>query len=269
MTFVSRPHSPLANKPTAADKQKANGDRYNASAQLQAQHDESLKPTARHNGGGTSRTEYDNISKHIEPLIRPFEQRLSHFIDSRIQVLEDLVVRKHEVHMNRAAVHSHYFDDLDEWLQHTGYHDEAMRKRELKQARKLAELDAQRAELIAQMERGSNLSRSRSVRAQSARPSEPSTGLKPPSVNATAPPPNSMGPPPLPSPKVPGPVPEQNDDETVCKGTKRPIEAPLPGEMPADKIQRIETTHEARNETPVEKRVTAPRQQKPNAVDTR
>ncbi|KAJ9666662.1 hypothetical protein H2201_003321 [Coniosporium apollinis] len=50
-----------------------------------------------------------------------------------------------------------------------------------------------------------------------------------------------MAPPPLPSPKATRPSTDKNGDNNVRQGTKRPSEASLHEQMPADKVQRIDT----------------------------
>ncbi|EON69044.1 hypothetical protein W97_08357 [Coniosporium apollinis CBS 100218] len=77
-----------------------------------------------------------------------------------------------------------------------------------------------------------------------------------------------MGPPPLPSPKATRPSMEKNGDNNVRQGTKRPSETSLHDQMPADKVQRIETSRETRNEAPEKKALTAPQRQELKAVDT-
>ncbi|KAF2104349.1 hypothetical protein NA57DRAFT_70559 [Rhizodiscina lignyota] len=51
-----------------------------------------------------------------------------------------------------AARHSHHFDDLDEWLEITGYHDRQYRERYIRRHRALAELEARRAEIEAEFD---------------------------------------------------------------------------------------------------------------------
>lgn len=215
-----------------------------------------------------SRLEYEDIAKHIEPLMRSMEERIGQLIDSRLHDLEDVVAKRSNEDVRQAAGRSHYFDDLDEWLDHTGYHDEATRKRELEQARKLAALDAQRAELIAQMERDGHLARSRSVRPQSVKQSEPLTPMKSPGPNTAVPSSTAMAPPPLPLPKEIRPSTEKNGDN-VRQGTKRAGEAPPREQMPADKVQRTETARETRIEASDKRTLTAPQPQEPRAVHTR
>lgn len=94
-----------------------------------------------------------------------------------------------------------YIEDLDEWLQMTGYHDRPYRKKALARHRKLIALDLQRAELEreAQVE---HEERSHLARAQSVMPRE---SIETPSVRSVLSPRNirtssisSMPPPPLP-----------------------------------------------------------------------
>ncbi|KAJ9635145.1 hypothetical protein H2199_008631 [Coniosporium tulheliwenetii] len=266
---MQKPRSPSLREPVGANIEKANDSHYNHSNRPNNYSDETLGSTARHNEGESSRVEYDDITKHIEPLMRSMEQRLGHLIDSRLQGLEELVARRSNEGVRQSASHSHYFDDLDEWLDHTGYHDEATRKRELEQARKLAALDAQRAELIAQMGRDSHLTRSKSVRGQSVKQPELLTPIKSPNLNAAAPSSAAMAPPPLPLPKATRPSTDKNGDNNVRQGTKRPSEASLHEQMPADKVQRIDTPRETRNEAPEKRTLTAPQPQELKAVHTR
>ncbi len=94
-----------------------------------------------------------------------------------------------------------YIEDLDEWLQMTGYHDRPYRKKALARHRKLIALDLQRAELEreAQVE---HEERSHLARAQSIMPRE---SIETPSVRSVLSPRNvrtssifAMPPPPLP-----------------------------------------------------------------------
>lgn len=94
-----------------------------------------------------------------------------------------------------------YIEDLDEWLQMTGYHDRPYRKKALARHRKLIALDLQRAKLEreAQVE---HEERSHLARAQSVMPRE---SIETPSVRSVLSPRNirtssifSMPPPPLP-----------------------------------------------------------------------
>ncbi|MCJ1341180.1 hypothetical protein MMC09_006476 [Bachmanniomyces sp. S44760] len=60
-----------------------------------------------------------------------------------------------------------YFADIDDWLEITGYHDQAYRKKALSRHRKLIELDKQRAELEREaqmdMEERSHIARAQSI----------------------------------------------------------------------------------------------------------
>ncbi|MCJ1408006.1 hypothetical protein MMC19_002079 [Ptychographa xylographoides] len=92
-----------------------------------------------------------------------------------------------------------YFADADDWLEMTGYHDRAYRKKALTRHRKLVELDKQRAELEreAQIEQEE---RSQHIRAQSIKPRESVEGPSFRSMIARRGLPNlTMLPPPLPA----------------------------------------------------------------------
>jgi hypothetical protein len=73
-----------------------------------------------------------------------------------------------------AAAYSKYFEDLDEWLEITGYHDQQYRQNSLRRHRALAELELQREKIEreAQMEQEDKayLTRSQSFRTPSVRP---------------------------------------------------------------------------------------------------
>ncbi|KAF2434476.1 hypothetical protein EJ08DRAFT_675960 [Tothia fuscella] len=64
-----------------------------------------------------------------------------------------------------AAAHSHHFDDLDEWLEITGYHDRGNRDRVLTLHRRKADLERQMAELHRELEQTA-VHRGRSLRLQ-------------------------------------------------------------------------------------------------------
>jgi hypothetical protein len=62
------------------------------------------------------------------------------------------------------ANYSHHFDDLDEWLEMTGYHDRGNREKVLGLYRRRAELESQMAEVERELEQ-STVQRNRSLRA--------------------------------------------------------------------------------------------------------
>jgi hypothetical protein len=96
-------------------------------------------------------------------------------------------VHKAERDLQSTAAYSHHFDDLDEWLEITGYHDRANRDKVLGLYRRKAELDRQMAEVERELEQ-TTAQRARSMRGQwtSSTPKRPSVA--------------SMAPPPTPSP---------------------------------------------------------------------
>jgi hypothetical protein len=61
-----------------------------------------------------------------------------------------------------AARYSHHFDDLDEWLEVTGYHDRGNREKVLKLYRQRAELERQMTEVERELEK-SSVHRARSI----------------------------------------------------------------------------------------------------------
>ncbi|OCL02729.1 hypothetical protein AOQ84DRAFT_170101 [Glonium stellatum] len=149
-----------------------------------------------------------------------------------------------------AAAYSKYFEDLDEWLEVTGYHDRQYRQNSLRRYRALAELELQRdkIEREAQMEQEEKvyLIRSQSFRTPSVRP----TSL------ARAPSVVSMPPPPLPtptstsrafdalSPAKTDTTPRQTT-QAFHTSTKRPLSPtakPVHGHERADKHIRLDTT---------------------------
>ncbi|OCK84959.1 YTH-domain-containing protein [Lepidopterella palustris CBS 459.81] len=89
-----------------------------------------------------------------------------------------------------AATYSHYFDDLDEWLEITGYHDQQYRKNQLRRQRALAELELQREQIereaLLEHEDKAYLTRPQSFRSTSARPN---SLVRASSVAAMPPPP--------------------------------------------------------------------------------
>ena len=149
-----------------------------------------------------------------------------------------------------AAAYSKYFEDLDEWLEITGYHDQQYRQNSLRRHRALAELELQREKIEreTQMEQEDKayLTRSQSFRTPSVRP----TSL------AKAPPVVSMPPPPLPmstptsrvfdtsSPAKTDSTPHSTT-QAFQASMKRPL-SPTPGPAHsherADKHIRLDTT---------------------------
>ena len=153
-----------------------------------------------------------------------------------------------------AAAYSKYFEDLDEWLEITGYHDQQYRQNSLRRHRALAELELQREKIEreAQMEQEDKvyLTRSQSFRTPSVHP----TSL------AKAPPVVSMPPPPLPmststlrvfdasSPAKTDSTPHSTI-QTSKASTKRPLSptaGPAHSHERADKHIRLDTTAGAR-----------------------
>jgi len=149
-----------------------------------------------------------------------------------------------------AAAYSKYFEDLDEWLEITGYHDQQYRQNSLRRHRALAELELQREKIEreAQMEQEDKayLTRSQSFRTPSVCP----TSL------ARAPPVVSMPPPPLPmststsrvfdasSPAKTDSTPHSTT-QTSQASTKRPLSptaGPAHSHERADKHIRLDTT---------------------------
>lgn len=90
-----------------------------------------------------------------------------------------------QVGQDSVASYSHHFDDLDEWLEVTGYHDRWNREQTLSLHRRKAQLEREMAEIDRELEQTAS-SRARSVRAVS-------------SVRLTSSVVSSMPPPPAPS----------------------------------------------------------------------
>lgn len=165
---------------------------------------------------------------------------------------EERALIRHEASMHEqsldpapknAAAYSHYFDDLDEWLEVTGYHDVAYRQRHLQRQRTLMELDAQRAriEQEAQQDEVNRTSRARtqSVQVQSVRPVESNRSS---SALAMPPPPRPTS---IVNPVVPTAPRSQNNIAphtpvaASVTGTKR-LRSPPTGALQerAEKVQR-------------------------------
>jgi hypothetical protein len=141
------------------------------------------------------------------------------------------------------AAYSHHFDDLDEWLEITGYHDRSNRDKVLGLYRRKAELDRQVAEVERELEQAT-VQRARSMREQLTKsaPEWPSM--------------SSMAPPPTPttgraltagqqSPKARSPITENRTTSVVAStaSTKRPHSPdrgmPPTGPRHVNKLRRL------------------------------
>lgn len=71
--------------------------------------------------------------------------------NSELQLYDDSNDRNN-VRPGIAAAYSHYFDDLDEWLEITGYHDRPFRDKYLQKQRLLADLERQRIAIESDLE---------------------------------------------------------------------------------------------------------------------
>lgn len=84
---------------------------------------------------------------------------------------------------NTVASYSKHFDDLDEWLEVTGYHDRENREQTLSLHRRRAQLEREMAEIDRELER-TVASRAHSIRAPIRRPSSTISPMPPPSAPA-------------------------------------------------------------------------------------
>lgn len=82
-------------------------------------------------------------SKDIVPVTE--KPAASDATENNSMISSDAAIVSSTGHFANAASYSRYFDDLDEWLEATGYHDATYRKNSLRRWRKLRELDVQRA----------------------------------------------------------------------------------------------------------------------------
>ncbi len=167
----------------------------------------------------------------------------------------DRVQPESEKRVGVAAAHSNYFDDLDEWLEITGYHDRVYRKSALKRHRALTELEIQRAQIEkeAEMELQSNTY----LPAQSVRPAD---YLRSSSVLAMPPP--RIPPPSAARASIDMSSPVQSHGDSVPQtpatvavvGSKRPSSASANGQERAEKLIRVDSVgRAARKDEPAEK----------------
>lgn len=129
-----------------------------------------------------------------------------------------------------AAQYSHYFDDLDEWLEITGYHNRQFRQRHIKRHRALAEFEARKAEIEAEI-------------ATDDGPRPPVYLAGQPRISAAS----AMPPPPRPL-GLPSPVSPDVTADILQRNSKRPLsqENASASFEPPNKIQRVGTSNSAR-----------------------
>jgi hypothetical protein len=134
-----------------------------------------------------------------------------------------------EIPRGAALLYTQYFDDLDDWLDMTGYHDRENREKLLSLYRRKAELDRQMAEVDRELEQ-TTITRSRSIRPL---PLSVYRGQAPKAVSA-------MPPPPTPSTAaIAGAVPSPKSATINQSGTKRPHSPERQSDLQhADKHQR-------------------------------
>lgn len=172
-----------------------------------------------------------------------------------------------------AAAYSHYFDDLDEWLEITGYHDVAYRQRHLRRQRALMELDAQRARIEQEAEEDEE-NRTGRIRTQSVRPQS----VRPTDSNKSS---SALAMPPPPRPEIianslVSPAPRSKDksaqhtpissDSTGSKRVRSPQASA--GQERSEKIRRTSSDERSVRRNDVESR-SAPSGRAPESIKSR